>query len=964
MNPARWQRISDIVAAAWEHPPAHRAVFLDDICAHDAGLRSEIDALLASDEGALEFLDKPAILPLAGSQAAGFDLLCENCGTSLVLAGPVGGQCPRCLLETPFRVGRYEVQELLAEGGMGVVYRGMDPKLDRQIAVKFLSEDLGDPAGRRRFQREAQTASRLNHPHILTVYDAGEVDDRQYLVMEFVGGGTLKRWTEQKQRTWCEIVELLVGVADGLAAAHDAGILHRDIKPANILVAGNGYAKLADFGVAKLGNEAKLDSPATLLEERTLAGLLIGTIAYMSPEQASGGQVDSRSDIFSFGVVLYEVLGGRRPFDADSGSLLLEQVIHATPPPLPDTVPPALRRIVEKALANDRTRRYQSMRELVSDLRELLREKPERAAYASAVLKRRAWPAALATLAIAAFAAWMLTNRAPPPFQNPLSAARFTRLTEFAATETHPAISPDGKLVAFISDQSGRHDVWLAETHTGRVSNLTHGRMEDVRGPLRAIGFSGDGSDVWVAGVTGRRLTLLPVLGGTPRSFLNERVAEVAWSADGSRLTYHSSEPGDPTFVADRDGANPLQILKNEPGLHNHYQVWSKDGRWIYVARGRPATSEMDLWRVSSRGGTPEQLTHLATDIAYPAPIDDRVILFVAHNQDGAGPWLWAFDLKSRTARRLSFGLEEYRAVAATANGEHLAANVVNAQTTLWSIPITNRTAEEQDVKPVPLPTSRAVAPRFGGEALYYLSSRDGADGLWSFHDGQAREVWNGSGGAVHWPPAVSADGRRIAFALRRGGKWQMHVINADGTELHRLSPDVDTRGAGSWSPDGQWIVVAGSDSKGAGLFKLPSAGGSPVRIVAGTFLDPVWSPRGDLIVYGGTQVFTLMPLLGVRPDGIAVPLPEIRVQRQGERARFLPDGSGLVYMRGDTLNAQDFWLLDLATMRSRRLTRLADPAVMRTFDISSDGRRIIFDRMRETSEILLIDLAGNQGSS
>jgi Tol biopolymer transport system component len=188
-----------------------------------------------------------------------------------------------------------------------------------------------------------------------------------------------------------------------------------------------------------------------------------------------------------------------------------------------------------------------------------------------------------------------------------------------------------------------------------------------------------------------------------------------------------------------------------------------------------------------------------------------------------------------------------------------------------------------------------------------------------------------------------------------------MHVVAADGTRLHPLSSDVDVRGTASWSPDGKWIVAAGSDRDGAGLFKLPTDGGSPVRIATGPFLDPVWSPRGNLIVYGGTQVFTVMPLLAMHPDGTPAKLPEINLQREGARARFLPDGTGLVYMLGSTTAEQDFWLLDLGTMRSRRLTRLSNPAAMRTFDITSDGSRIVFDRLRENSDILLIDLAAKQ---
>jgi Tol biopolymer transport system component len=285
----------------------------------------------------------------------------------------------------------------------------------------------------------------------------------------------------------------------------------------------------------------------------------------------------------------------------------------------------------------------------------------------------------------------------------------------------------------------------------------------------------------------------------------------------------------------------------------------------------------------------------------------------------------------------------------------------VNSQVNLWSVPITGRPVEERDVKAFPLPTTRAHAPRFGGESLFYLSSRSGADGLWSYRKGQALEIWKGSEGAVQSPPAVSPDGKWVAIALKRDGKWQMHVIAADGMQIHPLSGAVDVRGAASWSPQAEWIVSAGRDGDGEGLFKIPADGGTPVRLTKGALLDPVWSPRGDLIVYGGTQVFTLMPLLGVHPDGTPAKLPEINLRREGQRVRFLPDGAGLIYMLGNTLSEQDFWLLDLATMRSRSLTHLSNPAIMQAFDITPDGKQIVFDRIHENSDILLIDLAATR---
>jgi eukaryotic-like serine/threonine-protein kinase len=320
---------------------------------------------------------------------------------------------------------------------MGVVYKALDTKLNRPAAIKFLSNELADAPARRRFQMEAQTASSLNHPHIVTVYDVGEYEGRQYLITEFIDGGTLTQWARSEKRTWRQVVDLLSGVADALAAAHEAGILHRDIKPDNVLITRSGYAKLADFGLAKLAGE-DLDITRTVTEDQTKPGMIIGTIPYMSPEQASGKRLDNRSDVFSFAAVLYEMLSGRKPFDGSSNLEVLQKVIHGEFPPLGADVPLGLRMVIEKALEKDPAERYQSMRDFAVDLRRLSRTRIEVPLAAS--VPASSWTNARrlvigATVGIVLVGAalgivyWRLLE-ADYFWTNPLEDARFEKLTD------------------------------------------------------------------------------------------------------------------------------------------------------------------------------------------------------------------------------------------------------------------------------------------------------------------------------------------------------------------------------------------------------------------------------------------------------------------------------------------------------------------------------------------------------
>lgn len=272
-------------------------------------------------------------------------------------------------------------------------------------------------------------------------------------------------------------------------------------------------------------------------------------------------------------------------------------------------------------------------------------------------------------------------------------------------------------------------------------------------------------------------------------------------------------------------------------------------------------------------------------------------------------------------------------------------------------MPILDRQAEDREVQRYQV-TTRALAPRFGGTSLFYLSSRGTGDGLWRFQDGQELEVWRGEDGALSEPAAVSRDGSRVVVVVRESGKRHLAIVSADGRNSRTLAASIDIQGAvgqgtADWSPDGTWIVTGGSDEQGPGLFKIRVDSGVPVRLVAGQAVNPIWSPDGNLIVYSGPFFTGQVTLLGVRPDGTSVEMPQVRVRPGGYR--FLPNGSGLVFL--PFLQSLDFWLLDFATKSPRQLTGLSNQGVLRTFDITPDGKQIVFDRSRENSDIVLIDL-------
>jgi Tol biopolymer transport system component len=835
-----------------------------------------------------------------------------------------------------------------------------------------------DPGRLERFEREARSASSLNHPSIVTIYDVGSAESTPYIAMELVKGRPLRDLITRGALPVRRFLHIGAQIADGLAKAHAAGIVHRDLTPQNVMVTEDGLVKIVDFGLARLTESEATDAEVSKVptdSPATVAGSVVGTVGYMSPEQAAGNPVDHRSDQFSLGSILYEMATGRRAFWRESAAQTLAAIIEAEPEPIASAnprVPAPVQWVVERCLSKQARDRYASTEDLARDLATLRDRLSEGAApvgtssAGSADARRRraevvAICAAIVLAGIGA-AAWRLHQRGDA-WSNPLAGARFTRFTTWEGSESDAAISGDGRFVAFVSDRSTPVDVWVGHVGSGAFLNVSKGQyIEFGRGFIRTAGFSGDGTHVWFpvqpksAANLSYQVWLVPTLGGPSRLFLPQGI-EAAWSPDARRVAYFLT-PGDPIFVADENGANPVNVLAARNGLHNHYLTWSPDGQFIYFVRGVPP-EDLDVWRIRPSGGEPERMTHHQGRVAYPAFLDAHTLVYCAAREDG-GRGLFALDVERRISRAVTSGLEEYTSVAASADGRRLAVTVANPVHTLWTAPISDHVIEESGVARLDLPAVRASAPRYGPDYLLYLSSKGGAQGLWKSAGGAETELWKGSSGPVPFAAGVSADGRRIAFVSRSEGRHHLSLMASDGTDIRRIAESLDVVDVPSWSPDGRWIAAVAREDEGRArpVYKVPADGGPPTRLVDGINFDPVWSPDGRLILYSEGRSGTVV-LRGVTPEGRAVPVPEVFVPYAGNRYRFTPDGKTVVILVSrvnQRVQRHEFHALDLATGRLRQLTSMRQGFAMVSFDVSPDGKQILFDRYLENSDVVLVD--------
>jgi serine/threonine protein kinase len=835
------------------------------------------------------------------------------------------------------QIGYYRIESQLGEGGMGIVYRALDTKLNRPVAIKLLSSELADAAARRRFQREAQMASSLNHPHILTVHDAGEWEGRQYLVTEYIDGGTLKGWARAEKRGWREIVELLTGVADGLATAHAAGILHRDIKPDNILITSSGYAKLADFGLAKLADDlVQGDATRTLTEGRTRPGLIVGTVAYMSPEQASGRQVDARSDIFSFGVVLYELLAGRRPFTGATDLAVLQAIIHGAPQPLPENVSPPLRSVVEKALEKDPAERYQSMREMVVDLRRLTRATVETALEAPPKHNWR-WAAAGAAIGAALLTAGgLMLYRSQPSVPAP---TQYTQLTNFDSA-IYPALSPDGRMLTFVRGTStgvqssgDPTEIYIKLLPDGDPVQVTHDGVP-YKGQPR---FSPDGSRIayMTLETSGFNTYVVPVIGGQePRRLLTNGMG-LNWIDEKSILFSYMTGKGVTMAVAtSTESRSDQRTVYIEDGIMNHNSFLSPDGKQLLM-NAMQADGYWQECRLAPFDGRSKGKKVGPRGCASAAWSPDGKWMYFSADT-GSGSHIWRQRFPDGTPEQITSGTTEEEGIYVAPDGRSFVTSVGTFQNKIW----VHDSRGDRQV------TSEAYSflPTFSsdGKKLYYLVRSGGGlihayGGLWvtDLESGQRQRVLPDF---QMWHYSISRDGTRVVFAAPketgRQGVWlaaldgssaprqfssslgysaffgadgevfysalekdlgAVYRVKEDGSDLRKIIPSAVYL-LNAVSQDGKYLAVsvpASTQETGSGVTVVyPLDGGSPTRvcICGNRALDapqPVsWSADGKLFyisLVGGQAVYSV-PL---RPGQVLPPLPAGGIRSSEEVAKM-----------------------------------------------------------------------------
>ncbi len=758
---------------------------------------------------------------------------------------------------------------------MGEVYRARDPRLNRDVAIKVLPADrVGDDDRRRRFVQEAHAASALNHPHIVTIYEIESANGNDFIVMEYVRGKSLDALIPRHGMRLSELLRIAIPVADALAAAHARGIIHRDLKPANVMVGADGAVKVLDFGLAKLigredADEAELTHTADVA--LSVPGTIAGTAAYMSPEQATAGTVDARSDVFSFGAMLYEMVTGVRAFAGASAADTLSAVLRAQPKPptaLVPGVPTDLEKVVLRCLRKDPERRFQHMVDVKLALQEIKEDSESGTAAVIVPSKRRSrliGVLAAGGVLVSGLAAWWLW-RHPEGEAPPL---RVVPLTALNGQEVHPTFSPDGDQVAFSWDGGvhGTSDIYVKLVGSSEVRQLTTDPAFDT-----IPRWSPDGRRIAFLrlqpGSEDGRIHVMSALGG-PDSTLSDLSTnyQFAWSPDGRviaapRVERDGDKFSSAIYIVPADGGDPRALTRTKRPATDWAPAFSPNGRRLaYVScTGVESTCDvyvLDLDAAYRPTGPPRQLTRHPGEIRGLAWSRDGHSVLYGRNPHGGLGHLWRVAVAGdRPAERL-----EAAGLGAMEPATVLSRDRVAFTRSFFDVDI-YRLQPDRSPEPVVAGSFADFQPQFspdGGRIAFGTARAGEVSEIWvAAADGsRARQLTAGPGrfqGAPHWSP----DGRRIAFDSEgNDGQWHIWTIDAEGGPPHQITKDPGNQNVPTWSRDGRTIYFNAERGMGRELWRIPEGGGTAVRVTSdgrGDIHMGIESADGKSVVYQPTD--------------------------------------------------------------------------------------------------------------
>ena len=854
MTPEQWHRVKEIFEAALGRAPEERSAFLSQACGGDDLLCSEVKSLLSSYEQEKSFLETPAAALAAQS-------LVKEESAALV------GQ----------QLGHYQIVREIGRGGMGVVYLAQDVSLGRPVALKLLPKHLtSDPNRLRRFEREARAASALNHHNILTIHEIAQLDGLHSIATEFIDGVTLRERIKSKDLELSETLNIAEQIASALVAAHEAGIVHRDIKPENVMLRRDGYVKVLDFGLAKLTEQQtveRVSASALIAGTNTDTGVM-GTVGYMSPEQARGESVDHRTDIFSLGVVIFEMMTGQMPFEAKPAGDDIMSTPQQQPLPLAHYLPEApteLQLMVNKALRTNKEERYQTIAEFLVDLRRVSSGRPP-----NRKLARRLSLLAATFALIVGGSLWFYASRQTA--KSSLPPMKVVPFTSFAGSEWVGGFSPDGNQIAYVwtDEKENNIDVYVKQIGVEKPLRLT----SDPRADFCPV-WSPDGQNVAFVRYTetGAVIFIVPASGGAERKLLTlgsnvPFPPAWDWSPDGKFIAFtvktSKDEPGkifliSPDTLARHPLTGPTENLGGFDYVGDSEPVFSPDSKSVAFIRQSSLVSA-DIYIAPITGGEPRRLTFENTPVTRVTwTADGREIIFSATNNRFAhNGSLWRIPASGGATERITVVGYDAMYPHISRRGNRLAYVQGSGDYNIYKIEVFGTTVSSNPSTKLIASTRNDVSPQF------------------------------------------SPDGRRIVFASDRSGSPEIWMCDSDGSNLIQVTSLNKAAGTPRWSPDGQQIAFDFFEERRGHIYVTSTAGGQPRPITTGDFDDivPSWSRNGQWIYFASNRT-GVYQVWRVHPEGGEA----VQVTRQGGGLAFESfDGKYVYYVKGWEGPAKGIW--------------------------------------------------------